>query len=245
MGYAKVYEGNNFNKEEGVYELDILGSIISAPHDNDNLFHFPAAYQRLEEYVRHHSIHKADEYNILDTKTDFIKNPEYKNASIVQAYFNPHRSIHFKNLMDFSTGELTFRTNYRRSAFGNKVSINTTATEITCYQYLGMTKIFGVQNVLPKTFLRSAIENDTALSVIQRYEDTKDDAEFFKDFINKTDNGRSSTRIADAFGLKITTIALVKKSNSVRLFLQPQVGATVVVWVDSEGLLPCVAVCLV
>jgi hypothetical protein len=37
MGYAKVYEGNNFNKEEGVYELDILGSIISAPHDNDNL----------------------------------------------------------------------------------------------------------------------------------------------------------------------------------------------------------------
>jgi hypothetical protein len=50
-----------------------------------------------------------------------------------------------------------------------------------------------VQNVLPKTFLRSAIENDTALSVIQRYEDTKDDAEFFKDFINKTDNGRSST----------------------------------------------------
>jgi hypothetical protein len=57
---------------------------------------------------------------------------------------------------------------------------------------------------------------------VQRYEDTKDDAEFFKDFINKTDNGRSSTRIADAFGLKITTIALVKKSNSVRLFLQPQ-----------------------
>jgi hypothetical protein len=36
------------------------------------------------------------------------------------------------------------------------------------------------------------------------------------------DNGRSSTRIADAFGLKITIIALVKKSNSVRLFLQPQ-----------------------
>jgi hypothetical protein len=30
--------------------------------------------------------------------------------------------------------------------------INTNATEITCYQYLGMTKIFGVQNVLPKTF---------------------------------------------------------------------------------------------
>jgi hypothetical protein len=32
------------HKEKGFYELDMLGSIISAPHDNDNLFHFPAAY---------------------------------------------------------------------------------------------------------------------------------------------------------------------------------------------------------
>jgi hypothetical protein len=47
-------------------------------------------------------------------------------------------------------------------------------------------------------------------------------SEFFKNFINKTDNGRSSTRIADAFGLNIIAIELVKKSNSVRLFLQPQ-----------------------
>jgi hypothetical protein len=57
---------------------------------------------------------------------------------------------------------------------------------------------------------------------MQRYEETQDYAEFFKNFINKTDNGRSSTRIADAFGLNIITIELVKKSNSVRLFLQPQ-----------------------
>jgi hypothetical protein len=89
---------------------------------------------------------KADEYNILDTKTNFIKNPEYKNASIVQAYFNPYPSICFKNIMDFSTGELTFRANYRRSNFGKKVSVDTTATEITCYQYLGMAKILGTQN---------------------------------------------------------------------------------------------------
>jgi hypothetical protein len=37
-----------YNETNRVYELDILGSIISAPHDNDNLFHFPAAYQRLD-----------------------------------------------------------------------------------------------------------------------------------------------------------------------------------------------------
>ena len=221
-GHVKVYEGNNFNREEGFYELDVLGPAINTLHHNDNLFHFPAAYQRLEESVRHHSIYKADEYNILDTKTNFIKNPEYKNASIVQAYFNPYPSICFKNIMDFSTGELTFRANYRRSNFGKKVSVDTTATEITCYQYLGMAKILGTQNVLPKTFLRATIDNDTTLLVMQRYEETQDYAEFFKNFINKTDNGRSSTRIADAFGLNIIAIELVKKSNSVRLFLQPQ-----------------------
>ncbi|VVM21552.1 hypothetical protein BSPWISOXPB_6464 [uncultured Gammaproteobacteria bacterium] len=48
--------------------MDILSPIISAPYDNDNLFHFPAAYQRLEESVKHHSINRIDEYTILDTK---------------------------------------------------------------------------------------------------------------------------------------------------------------------------------
>jgi hypothetical protein len=105
------------NREEGFYELDVLGPAINTLHHNDNLFHFPAAYQRLEESVRHHSIYKADEYNILDTKTNFIKNPEYKNASIVQAYFNPYPSICFKNIMDFSTGELTFRAHFACQVF--------------------------------------------------------------------------------------------------------------------------------
>jgi REP element-mobilizing transposase RayT len=45
-----ILQSDNLSK--GFYELDMLGSIISAPHDNDNLFHFPAAYQRLEELPR-------------------------------------------------------------------------------------------------------------------------------------------------------------------------------------------------
>jgi hypothetical protein len=81
-----------------------------------------------------------------------------------------------------------------------------TLSEITCYQYLGMAKILGTQNVLPKTFLRAAIDNDTTLLVMQRYEETQDYAEFFKNFINKTDNGRSSTRIADAFGHEMSVL---------------------------------------
>jgi hypothetical protein len=49
--------------------------------------------------------------------------------------------------MDFSTGELTFYTNYRRSISSFKAKINTNATEITCYQYLGMTKIFKTKGI--------------------------------------------------------------------------------------------------
>jgi hypothetical protein len=69
----------------------------------------------------------------------------------------------------------------------------------TSCQYLGMTKIFGVQNVLPKTFFRSTIANISTTSVIQHYKNTGDYLKFFNDFIGETDNGRSSTRIADAF----------------------------------------------
>ncbi|CAC9640383.1 RHS repeat-associated core domain-containing protein [bacterium endosymbiont of Bathymodiolus sp. 5 South] len=220
-GHVKVYE----IEDRGEFrELDILSPIISAPYDNDNLFHFPAAYQRLEESVKHHSINRIDEYTILDTKTNFITNPKHKSETAVEANFMPRGfgPIHFRNSMDFSTGELTFYTNYRRSISSFKAKINTNATEITCYQYLGMTKIFGVQNVLPKTFFRSTIANISTTSVIQHYKNTGDYLKFFNDFIRETDNGRSSTRIADAFGLEITAIKPEEEFSSVRLFLQPQ-----------------------
>jgi hypothetical protein len=40
--------------------------------------------------------------------------------------------------------------------------------------------------------------------LFSRYKNTGDYLKFFNDFIGETDNGRSSTRIADAFGLEIT-----------------------------------------
>jgi hypothetical protein len=65
--------------------------------------------------------------------------------------------------------------------FTNSIAIilRPKASAIPCYQYLGMAKILGTQNVLPKTFLRAAIDNDTTLLVMQRYEETQDYAEFF------------------------------------------------------------------
>jgi hypothetical protein len=76
--------------------------------------------------------------------------------------------------------------------------------------------------VLPKTFFRSTIANISTTSVIQHYKNTGDYLKFFNDFIRETDNGRSSTRIADAFGLEITAIKPEEEFSSVRLFLQPQ-----------------------
>jgi hypothetical protein len=55
--------------------------------------------------------------------------------------------------MDFTTGRLTFESNFR----DKNCTSGLNATEVTSYQYLGMTKIAGALNMLPKTFLREGI----------------------------------------------------------------------------------------
>jgi hypothetical protein len=48
----------------------------------------------------------------------------------------------YLNIMNFSTGVLHFRINYKE---GNN---NINATQVTTYQYLGMTKVAGALNQL-------------------------------------------------------------------------------------------------
>jgi hypothetical protein len=42
----------------------------------------------------------------------------------------------FENVMDFTTGQLTFESNFR----DKNCTFGLNATEVTSYQYLGMTK---------------------------------------------------------------------------------------------------------
>jgi hypothetical protein len=74
--------------------------------------------------------------------------------------------------MNFSTGVLHFRRNYKE---GND---NINATQVTAYQYLGMTKIARALNQLPKTFFRYNILNPTTNTIIREYEDDKNYSKF-------------------------------------------------------------------
>jgi hypothetical protein len=59
--------------------------------------------------------------------------------------------------MYFSTGELVFNSNFKNKYPDRRSGLN--ATEVISYQYLGMTKIAGALNMLPKIILRHNIIN--------------------------------------------------------------------------------------
>jgi hypothetical protein len=77
---------------------------------------------------------------LLNTNTEFsIKSEESSNSElIIQAHSLPP-SDYFMNVMNFSTGELVFDSNFKNEYPDRRSGLN--ATEVISYQYLGMTKI--------------------------------------------------------------------------------------------------------
>ncbi len=205
-GNVRVYEVNELGEPR---QLDILKPVDNTYH-SDQLYPYPEASQRLEETVRRYDV---DKYSLLEANTVFVKNPYNGGDSIVRTSFRQGAN-NFLNVMDFATGELSFIINSRRSDFA------LTATETIAYQYVGMMKITGATGMLPKTFLRKNVSNKLAKSVMAHYRAHDDYRQFFCDFVGGTDNGRSSSRVADALGLEIVTIRLER--NNVRLYLTPQ-----------------------
>jgi hypothetical protein len=109
----------------------------------DNLFYFPESYERLEEIVRMYPANKLD---ILNTNTTFIiRSEDSKGALKIRARFSSSSTSEFENVMDLTTGQLTFESNFR----DKNCTFGLNATEVTSYQYLGMTKIAGALNMLP------------------------------------------------------------------------------------------------
>jgi len=200
-GQVKVYPSYGLN----FYEMDVLSPVEMADH-NDSTFLFPEAYQRVVDIVRNIP---ADEYHKLDHGTKFSIKPEinHRNVLAVEAETQVTTAL-FSNVMDFHTGVLTFEVNYACDRKQPDFDLKLNATQITAYQYLGMTKIFKATNRLPKTFLRKRISNDLANIIITTYESDQNYLTFRKVFLNESDNGRSSLRIAYAFGLKVTSIEL-------------------------------------
>ncbi|CAC9466786.1 hypothetical protein [uncultured Gammaproteobacteria bacterium] len=211
-GHVKVYPMN----EGEPYELDVL-SPIESTYRGDNLFYFPESYERLEEIVK---TYPANKLNLLNTKTEFsTKSEESNGALIVKAYTHPSFDT-FRNTMHFSTGELVFNSNHKYKDKNHHSSLN--ATEVTAYQYLGMTKIAGALNMLPKTMLRRSITNPSTNEAIEIYQADRNYPKFYRNFLIKSDNGRSSLRIANTFSLEVSSIELEDADNNIRLHLKPK-----------------------
>jgi hypothetical protein len=101
----------------------------------DNLFYFPESYERLEEIVGTYPANKLD---LLNANTKFtIESEDSKGALTIRAKSLLSSTNEFENIMDFPTGRLTFESNFR----DKNCTSGLNATEVTSYQYLGMTKI--------------------------------------------------------------------------------------------------------
>ncbi len=212
-GHAKVISADISLAD---YEIDVL-SPIEETYRNNDLFYFPEAYERLENIVR---TYPADKFNLLNANTEFlIKSEESSDgALVIQAYSHPPYDS-FRNTMNFSIGELVFNSNFKDENPILRSGLN--ATEVTSYQYLGMTKIAGALNMLPKTMLRNNIVNPSTEEAIKIYQADKNYLNFYRNFLIESDNGRSSLRIANTFSLKVVSIQL-KDSYDIGLYLKPK-----------------------
>ncbi|CAC9980527.1 hypothetical protein [uncultured Gammaproteobacteria bacterium] len=198
-------------------EIDVL-SPIEGTYQNNNLFYFPEAYERLENIVR---TYPADKLNLLNNNTEFsIKSEESSNSElIIQAHSLPP-SDYFMNVMNFSTGELVFDSNFKNEYPDRRSGLN--ATEVISYQYLGMTKIAGALNMLPKTMLQQNITNPSTNVAMEIYRANRNYPNFYRNFLINSDNGRSSLRITNTFSLEVASVELEATGNNIRLHLEPK-----------------------
>ncbi|AYQ56513.1 hypothetical protein MS2017_0785 [Bathymodiolus thermophilus thioautotrophic gill symbiont] len=213
-GRVKVYP---FDTQAKPYSVDVL-SLVTNVEPRANLFFLPEAYQKMENIVRNLP---ADIYRELDATTTFHIKSE--GGLYLGAKTKPGPGL-YDNYIDFSEGGLIFGFNIKNEEF-EKHFLSINATQITAYQYLGMSKIAKSSGYLPRTFLRKQVVNDAAEKILKTYELDKNYSQFRENFLLKSDNGRSSLRISDAFGLEITSVHMertITKYYDVRLRLQPQ-----------------------
>jgi hypothetical protein len=76
-----------------------------------------------------------------------------------------------------------------------------------------MTKIAGALNMLPKTMLRQSITNPSTNEAIEIYLADRNYPKFYRNFLIKSDNGRSSLRITTERRLISSFLRFELKTN--------------------------------
>jgi hypothetical protein len=61
--------------------------------------------------------------------------------------------------------------------------------QLISYQYLGMTKIAGALNMLPKIMLQQNISNPSAKEAMEIYRTDRNYPKFYRNFVGSSDNG--------------------------------------------------------
>jgi hypothetical protein len=73
---------------------------------------------------------------------------------------------------------------------------------------------------LPKTMLRQSITNPSTNEAIEIYLADSNYPKIYRNFLIKSDNGRSSLRIPNTFSLKVASVEFEAIDNNIRLHLE-------------------------
>ncbi|ODS23332.1 hypothetical protein AB835_09250 [Candidatus Endobugula sertula] len=148
-------------------------------------YYRPDLYQRLE------SINELRPRQTSEARRTTLRYPNPNSYDYTT--HSAQNDYDFSNT--YSRDRITFISNRRHP----RVTIH--ATDATRVQFLQAAQELGHYGMMPRQFVRSNVLNEGVISVIQSYESGSE--EFLQAFLRNTDNGRSSWRIANEFGMNI------------------------------------------
>lgn len=122
---------------------------------------------------------------------------------------------HYSN--DYTADAWIFKVNERHP------KVKYYAADVVVEQYTLMATKHDFFGRLPKEITRQGIINQGALATIEKFRASGANAEeFFKDFIANTDNGRSSQRILNVFGMEAYAVKEFPPGKDVTLLVRKQ-----------------------
>ena len=129
-----------------------------------------------------HNIRKS--YSITSKYT----HPEFKHPDLFENKFMPH--------------EWTFKQNYKEVRTESEPIVH--ANDVAMEQYLRVSRQNGFIGQLPSMIVRSNVQNEGVKDVANSHSSGTD--ELMSAFLTSTQNGKSTQRILDDFGLKATRV---------------------------------------